>query len=85
MHIRNWLISGIKMLLNVYIDMSDVYNINNGCIMPMPHRSDKSPVKNHHEIRHSLCMPQGSAKSWQIIKKMTYKNLNIGENSSSSV
>ena len=85
MHIRNWLISGIKMLLNVYIDMSDVYNINMDCIMPMPHGSDKSPAKNRHEICHSLCMPHGSAKSWQIIKKMTYKNLNIVKKTSSSV
>ena len=42
----------------------------------MPHGSDKSPAKNLNEIRHLLCMPQGSDKSWQIIKKMTHKKLN---------
>ena len=40
--------------------------------MPMPHGSDKSPEKNFNEIRHSLCMPHGSNKSWQPMK-----NLNI--------
>ena len=25
----------------------------------------------------SLCMPHGSNKLWQIIRKVTYKNLNI--------
>ena len=43
----------------------------------MPHGSEKSPAKNRNEIRHSLCMPHCSDKSWQIIKKMTHKNLNI--------
>ena len=51
----------------------------------MPHGSEKSPEKNRNEIRHSLCMPHGSAKSWQIMKKMTHKNLNIVEKTSSSV
>ena len=51
----------------------------------MPHGSDKSPAKNRNEIRHSLCMPHGSAKSWQIIKKMTHKNLNSVEKTSLSV
>ena len=51
----------------------------------MPHGSEKSPEKNRNEIRHSLCMPHGSAKSWQIIKKMTHKNLNIVEKTSLSV
>ena len=32
MDIRNWIISGIKVLLNVYINRSNVYNINWGCI-----------------------------------------------------
>ena len=43
----------------------------------MPHGSEKSPEKNRNEIRHSLCMPHCSDKSWRIIKKMTHKNLNI--------
>ena len=43
----------------------------------MPHGSEKSPEKNRNEIRHSLCMPDGRVKSWQIMKKMTHKNLNI--------
>ena len=30
----------------------------------MPHGSDKLPVKNRNEIRHSLWMQQGSDKSW---------------------
>ena len=51
----------------------------------MPHGSEKSPEKNRNEIRHSLCMPHGSAKSWQIMMKMTHKNLNIVEKTSSSV
>ena len=51
----------------------------------MPHGSEKSPEKNRNEIRHSLCMPHGSAKSWQIMKKMTHKNVNIVEKTSSSV
>ena len=45
--------------------------------MVMKHESDKSPEKNRKEIHHSLCMPHGSNKSWQIIQKMTHKNLNI--------
>ena len=28
----------------------------------MPHGSEKSPEKNHNEIRHSLCMPDGRVK-----------------------
>ena len=28
----------------------------------MPHGSEKSPEKNHNEIRHSLCMPHGRVK-----------------------
>ena len=43
----------------------------------MPHGSEKSPEKNRNEIRHSLCMPHGGFKSWQIMKKMTHKNLKI--------
>ena len=43
----------------------------------MPHGSEKSPEKNRNEIRHLLCMPHGSAESWQIMKKITHKNLNI--------
>ena len=43
----------------------------------MPHGSEKSPEKNRNEICHSLCMPHGRVKSWQIMKKMTHKNLNI--------
>ena len=54
-------------------------------VKAMPHGSNKSPAKNRNEIRHSLCMPHGSAKSWQIIKKMTHKNLNIVEKTSLSV
>ena len=54
-------------------------------VKAMPHGSEKSPEKNRNEIRHSLCMPHGSAKSWQIMKKMTHKNLNIVEKTSSSV
>ena len=51
----------------------------------MPHGSEKSPEKNRNEIRHSLCMPHGSAKSWQIMKKMKHKNLNIVKKTSSFV
>ena len=51
-------------------------------VKAMPHGSEKSPEKNRNEIRHSLCMPHGSAKSWQIMKKMTHKNLNIVEKTS---
>ena len=43
----------------------------------MPHGSKKSSEKNRNEIRHSLCMPDGRVKSWQIMKTMTHKNLNI--------
>ena len=44
----------------------------------MPHGSEKSPEKNCNEIPHSLCMPHGRVKkSWQIMKKMTHKNLKI--------
>ena len=43
----------------------------------MPHGSEKSPEKNRNEIRHSLCMPTERLKSWQIMKKMTHKNLKI--------
>ena len=35
----------------------------------MPHGSDKLPAKNRHEIRHLLCMENGSNKSWRIIRK----------------
>ena len=31
-------------------------------LMAMPHGSEKSPEKNHNEIRHSLCMPHGRVK-----------------------
>ena len=44
--------------------------------MLMPSGSEKSPEKNRNEIRHLLCMPHGSDKSWQVMKKMTHKNLN---------
>ena len=44
----------------------------------MPHGSEKSPEKNRNEIRHSLYMPHTEGlKSWQIVKKMTHKNLKI--------
>ena len=60
-------------------------SLNKSHLQAMPHGSEKSPEKNRNEIRHSLCMPHGSAKSWQIMKKMTHKNLNIVEKTSSSV
>ena len=43
----------------------------------MPQGSDKSLAKNRYEIRHLLCILHSSNKSWQILKKMTNKNLNI--------
>ena len=46
---------------------------------------EKSPEKNRNEIHHSLCMPHGSTKSWQIMKKMKHKNLNIVRKTSSFV
>ena len=45
--------------------------------MPMPPGSDKLSEKNRNEICQLLCMPHGNNKLWQIIKQMTYKNLNI--------
>ena len=51
----------------------------------MPQWSDKSPEKISHEIHGSLCMPDGSDNLYRIIKKMTYKILNLVEKTSSSV
>ena len=62
-----------------------LYKLLKRGVKAMPHGSDKSPAKNRNEIRHSLCMLHGSAKSWQIIKKMTHKNLNIVEKTSLTV
>ena len=41
----------------------------------MPHGSETSPEKNRNEIR-CVCHTEG-LKSWQIMKKMTHKNLKI--------
>ena len=46
-------------------------------VMPIPHGSNNLTEKNHNEILHLLCMPHDIDKLWHIIKKMTYKNLNI--------
>ena len=54
-------------------------------VKAMPHGSEKSPEKNRNEIRHSLCMPHCSDKSWQIMKKMTHKNLKTVKKTSSCV
>ena len=51
----------------------------------MPHKSVISPEKNHTKICHSLCMQHARYKSWRIKKKMTHKNLNIVNKTSSSV
>ena len=53
-------------------------------LIPMPHGSNKSPEKNHNEIRNLLCMLHGSDKLWRIMKKMTDKNLNKVKKTSSS-
>ena len=59
--------------------------LNSATFKAMPHGSEKSSAKNRNEIRHSLCMPHCSDKSWRIIKKMTHKNLNIVKKTSLSI
>ena len=54
-------------------------------VMPIPHGSNNLTEKNHNEILHLLCMPHDMDKLWHIIKKMTYKNLNIVKKTSQSV
>ena len=63
-------------LFNKFIpgqNMSKVTKI----VMPIPHGSNNLTEKNHNEILHLVCMPHDIDKLWHIIKKMTYKNLNI--------
>ena len=48
-------------------------------VMPIPHGSNNLTEKNHNEILQLLCMPHDIDKLWHIIKKMTYKNLNIAK------